>query len=189
MVRGTWRRRRSPTGFTCGVRAWAAWWPESFPAVPCRSPVRPRDRLETQASQLGDLDIGIHASRVVRRDVVQARCRRSGDNSPGSPNLVDPAPRREPIRPVAVVDRVVPPATRRTVRTGRISCSAELFPAVPRRSKICGKWNFPLAASKGVVYDVVAGERRGVGDRYGHRVILRVLWFSREETRWPRRTV
>jgi hypothetical protein len=46
-----------------------------------------------------------------------------------------------------------------------------------------------LVASRDVVYDVVAGERRGVADGYGHRVILRVLRFSREETRWPRRTV
>jgi hypothetical protein len=121
------RRRRSPFG----VRVWAAWWPESFPAVPCRSLVRPRDRLETQASQLGSLDIGFHASRVVRRDVVQARCRRSGDNSPGSLNLVDHAPRRKTIRPVAVVDRVVPPTTRRAARPGRISCSNKLCPAVP----------------------------------------------------------
>jgi hypothetical protein len=45
------------------------------------------------------------------------------------------------------------------------------------------------AASKDVVYDVVADERRGGGDGYGHHVILRVLRFSREETRWPRRTV
>ena len=131
MGRSTQRRCRSPTRFTCGVQASAARWPESFPAVPCRSPVRLRDRVETQALQQGDLDIGVHASSIVRRYVVQARCRRSGDNSPGSPNLVDPAARRKRTVAVAVVVRVVPPALRRAAQTDRISCSSELFPAVP----------------------------------------------------------
>jgi IS30 family transposase len=45
------------------------------------------------------------------------------------------------------------------------------------------------AASAEVVYGFAADQRRGVADGNGHRVILRVLRFSREETRWPRQTV
>ena len=161
MIRGTWRRRRSPTALTCGLRAWAAWWPESFPAVPCRSPVRPRDRLETQASQRGDLDFGVHTSRIVRRDVLRGRRRGSVDNSPGSTKFVDPTARRQRTRRGRCGGPSRSPGALKNGLNGSdylLEASCALL--CPRRSKICGKWNFPLSRvvrNRGVPFVVHSG--------------------------------
>ena len=56
----------------------------------------------------GAVGVGVHASRVVCRDVVRGRRRGSVDNSPGLPNFVDSAARRKRTVVVAVVVRVVP---------------------------------------------------------------------------------
>ena len=63
-----------------------------------RSPWRLHSPTEPLILKRAGLGSCMHASRVVRGDAVQCACRRSGDNSPGLPDLVDTASQPRPRR-------------------------------------------------------------------------------------------